>query len=269
MVTYYRFMEPELVFKALADPSRRELLDLLYLKDGQSLTDLESHLPMTRFGVMKHLRILERAGLVVTRKNGRETLHYLNAVPIQMVYDRWVSKYSKGWSRSLTELKYDLEAVDMAEAKTAETTTHVFEVYIKTTPEKLWEAITDGSMTEKYYYNSRVVSNWKNGSDYKYLAPDDSVLVEGRVVECDPLRRLVTSFNPTWNPEAVGKFPESTVTYEITQLGETCKLRLVHEGLTPGDPMTEGIFRGWSEILSGLKTLVETGQPLVITTANE
>jgi DNA-binding transcriptional ArsR family regulator len=175
-------MGPELVFKALADQSRRELLDLLYLKDGQSLTELESHLPMTRFGVMKHLRVLERAGLVATRKNGRETLHYLNAVPIQMVYDRWVSKYSKGWSRSLTELKYDLEAVKMAEAKAAETTTHVFEVYIKTTPEKLWQAITDGSMTEKYYYGTRVESDWKNGSGYKYLGSDESVLVEGRVI---------------------------------------------------------------------------------------
>src|SRR5580765_6158644 len=109
MVTYYNPMEPELVFKALGDASRRQLLDLLYLKDGRSLTELEEHLPMTRFGVMKHLRVLERSGLIVTRKSGRETLHYLNAVPIQMVYDRWVSKYSKGWSRSLTELKYDLE----------------------------------------------------------------------------------------------------------------------------------------------------------------
>jgi len=257
-------MEPELVFKALADASRRELLDHLNLKDGQSLSELESHLPMTRFGVMKHLRVLERAGLIATRKNGRETLHYLNAVPIQMVYDRWVSKYSKAWSRSLTELKYDLEAVEMAEPKTAETTTHVFEIYIKTTAEKLWQALTDGSMTEKYYYGSRAESDWKKGSGYKYLANDGSQLIDGTVLESDPPRRLVTTFNPKWNPEAAGKFPESTVTFEITQTGEACKLRLVHEGLMAGDPMTEGIFRGWSEILSGLKTLVETGKPLVI-----
>lgn len=100
-----------MVFKALGDVSRRKLLDLLFLKSGQPLSELASHLEseMTRFGVMKHLKILKQAGLVTTRKQGRETLHFLNPVPIQMVYDRWVSKYSKGWARSLTELKYELE----------------------------------------------------------------------------------------------------------------------------------------------------------------
>ena len=113
MVTYNLEMGQDLVFKALADISRRKLLDLLFLNDGQSLGQLAGHLPeMTRFGVMKHLKILKQAGLVITRKQGRETLHYLNAVPIQMVYDRWVSKYSKGWARSLTELKYELENDD-------------------------------------------------------------------------------------------------------------------------------------------------------------
>lgn len=91
-------MKHELVFKALGDASRRKLLDLLFLKDGRSLSELEEHLPMTRFGVMKHLRILKESGLIATKKSGRETLHYLNAVPIQMVYDRWVSKYSRGWA---------------------------------------------------------------------------------------------------------------------------------------------------------------------------
>jgi len=110
MVTYNLQMDQDLVFKALADVSRRKLLDLLFLKDGRSLKELSGELgEMTRFGVMKHLKILEQAGLVTTRKQGRETLHYLNPVPIQMVYDRWVSKYSKGWTRSLTELKYELE----------------------------------------------------------------------------------------------------------------------------------------------------------------
>jgi len=100
-----------LVFKALGDVSRRKLLDLLFQKNGQPLSELSAHLEneMTRFGVMKHLKILKQAGLVTTRKQGRETLHFLNPVPIQMVYDRWVSKYSKGWARSLTELKYELE----------------------------------------------------------------------------------------------------------------------------------------------------------------
>jgi DNA-binding transcriptional ArsR family regulator len=117
MVTYNPEMDQDLIFKALADISRRKLLDLLFLTDGQSLSELAGHLPeMTRFGVMKHLKLLKQAGLVTTRKQGRETLHYLNAVPIQMVYDRWVSKYSRGWARSLTELKYDLEEESRVES---------------------------------------------------------------------------------------------------------------------------------------------------------
>jgi len=122
MVTYNRpWMDHELVFKALADVSRRKLLDLLFIKEGRSLSELEEHLPMTRFGVMKHLKILKEAGLVTTKKNGRETLHYLNSVPIQMVYDRWVSKYAKRWARSLTELKYDLEEESASENKVKDT----------------------------------------------------------------------------------------------------------------------------------------------------
>lgn len=252
-------MEPELVFKALGDESRRKLLDLLFLKDGRSLSELESHLPMTRFGVMKHLRILKAAGLVTTRKSGRETLHYLNAVPIQMVYDRWVSKYSKGWARTLTELKYDLEATTMAE-----TTTHVLEVYIKTKPELLWQALTDGAMTEKYYYGTRAESDWKPGSLYKYCGADGTALVDGRVIESIPPKRLVTTFNAHWDPAMTGNAPESTVTFEIAQLGEVCKLTLVHSDLIAGSPLSEGVYRGWSEILSGLKTLLETGEPLVV-----
>src|ERR687894_739394 len=121
------------VFKALADPTRRGLLDELFRHDGQTLTALEARLPMTRFGVMKHLRVLEEAALVTTRKRGREKLHFLNPVPIRLVHDRWVSKYAEPWAASLTGLKRRLEA----------TMEKVFEIYIKTTPERLWEAISD------------------------------------------------------------------------------------------------------------------------------
>src|SRR3954449_8768263 len=97
------------VFKALADPTRRQLLDALFEDDGQSLSALEARLPMTRFGVMKHLRLLEDAGLVVTRRRGREKLHYLNPVPIRLVHDRWVSKYAAPFAAALTALKRDIE----------------------------------------------------------------------------------------------------------------------------------------------------------------
>jgi DNA-binding transcriptional ArsR family regulator len=97
------------VFKALADPTRRSLLDELFKEDGQTLSALEGRLPMTRFGVMKHLRVLEEAGLVTTRKRGREKLHFLNPVPIRLIYDRWVSKYAEPWAATLTGLKAQLE----------------------------------------------------------------------------------------------------------------------------------------------------------------
>lgn len=257
-------MKPELVFKALADVNRRKLLDLLFLSDGRSLTDLESHLPMTRFGVMKHLRVLKDAGLVSTGKSGRETLHFLNPIPIQMVYDRWVSKYSKGWSRSLTELKYDLEETTMAEAARVEITKQLFEIYIKTTPESLWRAITEGELTKKYYFNTSVESEWKNGSEYRYKTSDGFNMLDGKVIESDPPRKLVTTFNPHWMPEVEGKFPESQVSYEIEAVGDLCKLTLIHEGLLAESAMTEGIFRGWSQILSSLKSLLETGKALTI-----
>jgi DNA-binding transcriptional ArsR family regulator len=124
------------VFKALADPTRRGLLDDLFREDGQTLRALERRLPMTRFGVMKHLKQLEEAGLIVTRRRGREKLHFLNPVPIRLVHDRWVSKYAEPWAAALSGLKTRLEA----------RMEKVFEIYIKTTPERLWKAITDGEM---------------------------------------------------------------------------------------------------------------------------
>src|SRR5881398_3587081 len=133
------------VFKALADPTRRSLLDELFREDGQTLTALEERLPMTRFGVMKHLKVLEEAGLVVTRRRGREKLHYLNPVPIRLVHDRWVSKYAEPWAATLSDLKHELE----------NPMEKVFEIYIKTTPERLWEAITDPDIRSKYNFGAR------------------------------------------------------------------------------------------------------------------
>ncbi len=152
------------VFKALADPTRRSLLDELFKQDGQTLSALEQRHPMTRIGVMKHLRVLEEAGLVTTRRRGREKLHFLNAVPIRLVHDRWVSKYAEPWAATLSGLKTHLEDEAMEMVKTvswAEGTapvaagTAVFEVFIKTTPERLWEAITDPQQRKAYSFGSR------------------------------------------------------------------------------------------------------------------
>ena len=142
------------VFRALADPTRRELLDELFRQDGQTLGMLEEKFSMTRFGVMKHLKQLEEAGLVVTRRRGREKLHFLNPVPIRLIHDRWVSKYSEPWVAGLSEIKDRLER-QMEK---------VYEIFIKTTPERLWDAIVDPEIRAKYNFGGAVYSDWKVGS---------------------------------------------------------------------------------------------------------
>jgi DNA-binding transcriptional ArsR family regulator len=142
------------VFRALADPTRRALLDELYRADGQTLSELEARFPMTRFGVMKHLKQLEEAGLVVSQRRGREKLHFLNPVPIRLVHDRWVSKYAEPWAATLSEIKQRLE----------NPVEKVFEIYIRTTPERLWEAITDTEIRSKYNFGARIRSPWEPGS---------------------------------------------------------------------------------------------------------
>jgi len=113
LVTYVADVtDDDRVFKALADPTRRFLLDLLFAREGQTLTELESAVEMTRYGVMKHLKVLEEAGLVTTRKRGREKLHFLNPVPIQRLHERWVSKYAQPWASALSRLKDEIEEED-------------------------------------------------------------------------------------------------------------------------------------------------------------
>ena len=147
------------VFRAIADPSRRALLDAMRERDGQALGELEAVLPeMTRFGVMKHLRVLQGAGLVTTLRDGRRKLHYLNPVPIRLIHDRWISRYAEPIVGRMAHLKRTLEEpAPMPELK------HVYEVYIQTTPERLWRALTDPAETARYYYDATIESSWKVG----------------------------------------------------------------------------------------------------------
>ena len=239
------------VFKALADPTRRSLLDELYKEDGQTLTALERRLPMTRIAVMKHLRVLEAAGLVATKRRGREKLHFLNAVPIRLVHDRWVSKYAEPWAATLTGLKHRLEEDPMEK---------VFEIYIKTTPERLWEAITDAEMRASYSFGVAVVSDWTPGSIYASgHAAAGIEIAEGENLEVDPPHRLVQSFNALWSDD-VKREGTSRVTWEIKQVGDSCKLTVTHDQLR--ENAHGEIYGGWPQILSGLKTLLETGETL-------
>ena len=239
------------VFRALADPTRRSLLDELFKEDGQSLTALEGRLPMSRFGVMKHLKVLEEANLVVTRKRGREKLHFLNPVPIRLVHDRWVSKYAEPWAATLTGLKRTLEDRTMEK---------VFEIYIKTTPEALWDAITNPEQRRKYNFGVGVESDWTPGSSYTSVHPHaGGPLGEGTNLEVEPPNRLVQSFTALWS-DAVKDEGESRVTWEIEQVEDSCRLTVTHDQLREG--ANDELYGGWPMILSGLKTLLETGEKL-------
>jgi DNA-binding transcriptional ArsR family regulator len=239
------------VFKALADPTRRQLLDELYKRDGQTLTELESRLPMSRFGVMKHLKVLEEAHLVTTQKRGREKLHFLNPVPIRLVHDRWVSKYAEPWAAALTGLKSNLEDRTMEK---------VFEIYIKTTPERLWEAITSNEMRQRYSFGVGVNSDWTPGGSYEGFHPGAGIrIAEGENVEVDPPHRLVQSFNAVWSDDVKAE-GTSRVTWEIEQVEDSCRLSVTHDELREG--ASPELYGGWPMILSGLKTLLETGEDL-------
>ncbi|MGH7725641.1 MAG: ArsR/SmtB family transcription factor [Candidatus Eiseniibacteriota bacterium] len=243
------------VFKALADPTRRRLLDKLYKQDGQTLSALERRLTMTRFGVMKHLKVLEEAGLVVTKRRGREKLHFLNRVPIRQIHDRWIDKYTEPWAAMLTGLKKGIEEGEME---------RVYEIYIKTTPERLWQAITDPEMRRKYTFGVGVYSDWKPGSSYRGVAGDgttapETPIVEGENVEVDPPRRLVQTFRALWSDD-VKKEGTSRVTWEIEPIGDSCRLTVTHDKMREG--ANSEIYGGWPMVLSGLKTLLETGELL-------
>jgi uncharacterized protein YndB with AHSA1/START domain len=238
------------VFRALADPTRRDLLDRLYQQDGQPLRALASDYQMTRIGVMKHLQVLEDAHLVVTKRRGREKLHFLNPVPIRLVHDRWVSKYAEPWVAALSEIKQELER----------TMEKVFEIYIRTTPERLWEAITDNEIRTKFQFGNRVESTWAPGSAYQVTNPRaDGPLIEGENVEVDPPRRLVQTARALWGEDVVNE-GTTRVTWEIEPVGDSCRLTVTHDQLREG--ANAQLFGGWPMILSGLKTWIETGEVL-------
>jgi uncharacterized protein YndB with AHSA1/START domain len=226
------------------------LLDELFRVDGQTLGALEERFDMTRFGVMKHLKLLEDAGLVVTKRRGREKLHFLNPVPIRLVHDRWVSKYAEAWVAGLSDLKRDLE-------KTME---KVYEIYIRTTPEQLWQAITDPEIRSKYNFGAGVYGDWEPGAHQQMrAAAGDFVLGESEVREVDPPRRLVHTMDAFFSDEARAE-GTSRVTWEIEQVGDSCRLQVTHDQMREG--ANSQLYGGWPMILSGLKTWLESGDLL-------
>jgi uncharacterized protein YndB with AHSA1/START domain/predicted transcriptional regulator len=239
------------IFKALSDPTRRALLDALRDRDGQTLTELEAGLGMTRFGVMKHLGVLEKANLVVTRKAGRFKYHYINAAPIQEVADRWIAPYAKPLARFALDLKAVLEGSKTMTSRPS----FVLETYIRTTPERLWDALTNGEITQLYYFGTRLETDLKPGGPFRYMRGDGVPLLDGEVLEVTPLRRIVSTFVPGW-----AEPPTTTlVTFDIEPMGELCKFTITHLDV---DKAPAGVTSGWAQIASSLKSLLETGQAI-------
>jgi uncharacterized protein YndB with AHSA1/START domain/DNA-binding transcriptional ArsR family regulator len=248
----------ESVFKALSDETRRALLDMLRERDGQTLSELESRLGMTRFGVMKHLKILEAASLIATHKQGRFKYHYLNPVPLQEVVDRWIEPLTlQPLARIVLNLKADLEGVrtmqDTMEAKPD----FVMETFIRTTPEKLWQAITDGKLTQQYHFMAAAIEgDFVAGGAYRFVTPDGGIMLSGEILAVNAPYFIEMTFLPGWgapNPK------KSRHIYQIEQKGDLTKLSILHFDL-PAEQT--GVTEGWAKILSSLKTFLETGQGL-------
>jgi uncharacterized protein YndB with AHSA1/START domain/DNA-binding transcriptional ArsR family regulator len=262
------YPEMDEVFRALADPSRRQLLDSLNSRNGQTLRELCSGLQMARQSVSKHLAILEAANLVTTVRRGREKLHYLNAAPINEIGQRWITRYERERVEALADLKRALEEGPMDKPS------FVYTTYIRTTPEQLWQALTDPAFTRRYW-NVSFETDWKPGSTMTWDMGGITVAHPEQVVlESEPYRRL--SF--TWHSfttelnDALGLSDEvreriaaegrSQATFELEPVGDSVKLTVIHEGLDPEGHVKSLIGDGWPRVLSRLKTLLETGETL-------
>ncbi|MFB8276104.1 ArsR/SmtB family transcription factor [Nocardia colli] len=257
------------VFKALADPNRRRLLDSLNARNGQTLRELCAGLEMARQSVSKHLAVLEAANLITTRRSGREKLHYLNADPINAITERWITRYDRARVHVLADLKKALEAEPMSD------NAFVYTTFIKTTPEKLWQALTDSAFTKRYW-GASFDTDWRPGAEMVWHQQDwSSKDPEQVVLEADPYTKLSYTwhtFDPAFaaafemNPDDVaawGREPRSQVSFELEQAGDTVvKLTVVHDGFPPNSAVLEGISGGWPSILSNLKSLLETGEVL-------
>lgn len=259
------------VFRALADPARRTLLDSLQARNGQNLRELCAGLDMARQSVSKHLAILEAAGLVTTVRHGREKLHYLNAAPINDIRDRWISHYDHGRAEALADLKRALEETPMS-ASTTSPPTFVYTTYIRTTPEQLWAGLTDPAFTRRYW-DIAFDTDWQVGSPMVWHHHGATIDDPDQVVlECTPYTRLAYtwhSFVPELG-EAFGFSDEltatlmaegrSTVRFDIEDQQPMVKLTVIHTASSADDTILSMVSNGWPQVLAGLKTLLETGR---------
>ncbi|WP_328322280.1 ArsR/SmtB family transcription factor [Streptomyces sp. NBC_00388] len=259
-------------FRALADPNRRRLLDRLNARNGQSLRELSEGLGVSRQAVSKHLAVLAGAHLVTAVRHGRQKLHYLNPVPIQEIADRWIGRYERGRLATLSQLKQTLEGPAMDKPG------FVYVTYIQTTPEKLYQALTDWEFIKQYMDGWGPRSDWVSGSPVEWkMGPDgDFEDLDQRVIEAEPGKRLSYTwhtlqsmhralFGEVSDEESEAARQErSKVTFDIEPAevpSAGVKLTITHDGFdSPDSKMLEGVSDGWVMILSGLKTLLEGGR---------
>ncbi|MEV4493873.1 metalloregulator ArsR/SmtB family transcription factor [Micromonospora coxensis] len=264
------------VFRALSDPSRRRLLDSLNARNGQSLRELCAGLDMTRQSVSKHLAVLEAANLVTTVRRGREKLHHLNAAPINAIAERWIHRYDRDRVRALADLQTALERPLM------QSPTFVYTTYIRTTAQRLWQALTEPAFTRRYWGGVGLRSEWTPGAALLWQDEPDGEFKDlgQRVLEAEPYRRLSYTwhgFQPEhaaffgWSDEELAaRLGErrSKVTFDIAPHGDAVRLTVVHDDFSPDSEMHRAISGqlpgtgGWPELLASLKSLLETGDPL-------
>ncbi len=242
------------VFKALADPTRRALLDRLRERNGQTLGELCGPLDMARQSATQHLGVLEAANLISTVRRGREKLHYLNPVPLWAIQERWIGRFERPRLRALSAIKHRAEEDSMADRPG-----YVYVTYIESSPERVWAALTDPDLTAEYWGHSNV-SDWQPGARWEHRRTDGSGIadVAGTVLESAPPRRLVITFDPPGELPPTGP---STVTFDIEPYHEIVRLTVTHQNLAD-EAALDAISAGWLAVLANLKSLLETGHVL-------
>mgnify|MGYP000170994755 CR=1 FL=1 len=255
MVTYPGGVDD--VFRALADPHRRELLDRLRARDGQSLGELAEALPqMTRFGVAKHLRVLADAGLVTTVRSGRRTLHHLNAVPLQEVAGRWLTPYTATVAQSLLDLRSAIENPDGSPPMSEPV---IYRILIRASAEQVWSALTDTGVPRSWMWGTTIESTWQVGAPYA-MSDGGTDLIVGTVRAVDRPRRLAMTFDPRWDDASTAEEPGELV-YDLHDDGDgVTELTVTISGLAGSSAASAA--RDTPEIYSCLKSVLETGEPL-------
>jgi uncharacterized protein YndB with AHSA1/START domain/DNA-binding transcriptional ArsR family regulator len=246
--------EEDKVFRALADPTRRHLLDSLRERNGQTLSELCGQLDMARQSASQHVGVLEAAKLISTVWRGREKLHYLNPVPIYEIQERWIGNFERPRLRALSGLKRRAEEHDMSDRPT-----FVYVTYIQATPENVWHALTDPGLTAEYWGHSNI-SDWQAGSQWEHIRADGSGIADvvGTVLESAPPTRLVMTFDAPGGEPAGGP---SKVSFDIEPYGEIVRVTVTHENL-PSEADYQAVSAGWPAVLANLKSLLETGHVL-------